>query len=134
MCHTEAVPAMSTPSLSDHLVLVAADPTLAGHPVVAGLVVAVDAQATELAALLWDFIAIHPYDDGNGCLAHRLVNWMCVNAGYPPLVITLEQRDDYLGTLSGMQTGNVPAEEAAVRPYGTSWRHVWPRAWTSLRP
>ena len=41
---------------------------------------------------------------------------MCVNAGYPPLVITLEQRDDYFGTLSGMQTGNVPAEEAVVRP------------------
>ena len=42
---------MYTPSLSDHLVLVSADPTLAGHPVAAGLVVAVDAQATELAAL-----------------------------------------------------------------------------------
>ena len=41
---------------------------------------------------------------------------MCVNAGYPPLVITLDKRDDYLGTLSGMQTRTVPAEEAAVRP------------------
>ncbi len=107
---------MSTPPLSDHLAVVAADLTWAGHPVVAGLVVAVDAQATELAALHWDFIAIHPYDDGNGHLARWLVNWMRVNTGYPPLVITLEQRDDYLGTLSGMQTGNVPAEEAVVRP------------------
>lgn len=45
-----------------------------------------------------------------------LVNWMCVNTGYPPLVITLAQRDDYFGTLAGMQTGNVPEVEAAVRP------------------
>ncbi len=45
-----------------------------------------------------------------------LVNGMCINTGYPPLVITLEQRDDYFRTLPGMQTGNVPTEEAAVRP------------------
>ena len=49
-------------------------------------------------------------------MARWLVNWMCVNTGYPPLVITLAQRDDYFGTLAGMQTGNVPAEEAAVHP------------------
>ena len=48
MCHTET---MSPPSLSEHLALVAAEPALAGHPVVAGLVVAVDQLATELAAL-----------------------------------------------------------------------------------
>ena len=83
-------------------------------------ILAQDAQALDpawaLASLHWDFIAIHPYDDGNGRMARWLVNWMCVNTGYPPLVITLEQRDDYFRTLSGMQTGNVPAEEAAVRP------------------
>lgn len=53
---------------------------------------------------------------GTARQARWLVNWMCVNADYPPLVITLEQRDDYFGPLSGMQTGNVPAEEAVVRP------------------
>ena len=42
---------MSAPSLSDRLALVAADPALVGHPVVAGLVVAVDALETELAEL-----------------------------------------------------------------------------------
>ena len=35
LCHTVRVPAMSAPSLSDRLALVAADPVLAGHPVVA---------------------------------------------------------------------------------------------------
>ena len=42
---------MSAPSLSDHLALVAAEPALAGHPVVAELVVAVDQLAIELASL-----------------------------------------------------------------------------------
>ena len=115
---------MSTPPLSDHLAFVAADLTLAGHPVVAGLVVAVDAQATELAALHWDFIAIHPYDDGNGRLARWLVNWMCVNAGYPPLVITLEQRDDFLGPCRRCIRGMCQRRKRWCAPYGTSWRHV----------
>ena len=39
---------MSAPSLSEQLALVAADPALAGHPVVAGLVVAVDAELATL--------------------------------------------------------------------------------------
>jgi len=42
---------MSTPSLSDHPALVAADPALAGHSVVAGLVVAVDALREEIVGL-----------------------------------------------------------------------------------
>lgn len=83
-------------------------------------ILAQDAQALDpawaLASLHWDFIAIHPYDDGNGRMVRWLVNWMCVNTGYPPLVITLAQRDEYFGTLAGMQTGSVPADEAAVRP------------------
>ncbi len=51
LCHTERTFAMSAPSLSEHLALVAADPSLVGHPVVAGLVVSVEALARELAEL-----------------------------------------------------------------------------------
>ena len=39
-----SVTAMFAPFLSDHLALVAADPTLAGHPVVIGLVAAVERE------------------------------------------------------------------------------------------
>ena len=39
---------MSTPSLPEQLALVAADPVLAGHPVVAGLVTAVEAELSSL--------------------------------------------------------------------------------------
>ncbi len=72
--------------------------------------------AWALASLHWDFIAIHPYDDGNGRMVRWLVNWMCVNMGYPPLVITVNQRDAYFETLAGMEPGNIPADEATVRP------------------
>ena len=72
--------------------------------------------AWAIASLHWDFIAIHPYDDGNGRLARWLVNWLCMNIGYPPLVVTLAQRADYFATLAGMEPLAVPAREAAVRP------------------
>ena len=42
---------MSAPSLPEQLALVAADPVLAGHPVVAGLVAAVDRLTAELSSL-----------------------------------------------------------------------------------
>ncbi len=42
---------MSAPSFSDRVAQLAADPALVGHPVVAGLVVAVEALESELAAL-----------------------------------------------------------------------------------
>ena len=58
---------MSAPSLSDQLALVAADPTLAGHPVVAGLVVAVDAELatlrTQLAALQEEIVDLRRQRD-----------------------------------------------------------------------
>ena len=71
LCPTEAVPAMSTPSLSKHLALMAAEFALTGHPAVAGLVVAVDQLATELAALreenanLWRELRRHSGQPGH---------------------------------------------------------------------
>ena len=44
---------MSTPSQSEQLTLVAADPAQAGHPVVAGLVTAMEAELTAL----WEQVA-----------------------------------------------------------------------------
>ena len=51
LCHTGRVPVMSAPSCSDRVAHLAADPALVGHPVVAGLVVAVEALERELAEL-----------------------------------------------------------------------------------
>lgn len=46
---------MSAPPLVDRLVLVAADPTLAGHPVVVGLVAVVGELETEMVSLQAQF-------------------------------------------------------------------------------
>lgn len=44
------------------------------------------------------FTAIHPFYDGNGRLA-RLLSNIPVMAGYPPIVIPMERREDYIRSL-----------------------------------
>lgn len=51
LCHTEPVPAMSAPSLSDCVALLATDPTQVGHPVMVSLGAVVGAQVAEIALL-----------------------------------------------------------------------------------
>ena len=72
--------------------------------------------AWALASSHWDFIAIHPYDDGNGRMARWITNWMAMVMGYPPLVITLEQRGTYFAGYEGQTARSVPATQAQVRP------------------
>jgi Fic family protein len=51
------------------------------------------------------FVFIHPYVDGNGRMARFLMNVMRAAAGYPWLVIPVEERDHYMKAL----------EEASVK-------------------
>ena len=37
-----------------------------------------------------DFVGIHPFIDGNGCISRLLLNLELLKAGYPPCVITVE--------------------------------------------
>ncbi len=41
------------------------------------------------------FVAIHPFDDGNGRLARLLMNFILMQYGYPPVVIKQEDRNAY---------------------------------------
>jgi len=60
-----------------------------------------------LAALFhYKFVAIHPFDDGNGRLSRILMNLILMRNGYPPVVIKMEERQVYYSNLSLADTGN----------------------------
>ena len=49
------------------------------------------------------FVRIHPFFDGNGRLARLLANLPVLFAGYPPIVIPVESRIDYIAALWNYQ-------------------------------
>lgn len=54
-----------------------------------------------LAALVHnDFEHIHPYQDGNGRVGRLLLNWVLLRHNYPPINISLKDRQEYYKTLN----------------------------------
>lgn len=51
------------------------------------------------------FTNIHPFDDGNGRMSRLLMNLMLMQAGYPPVVIRLSERNLYLAALGRADAG-----------------------------
>ncbi len=60
-----------------------------------------------LAALFhYKFVAIHPFDDGNGRLSRILMNLILMRNGFPPVVIKMGDRQNYYALLNQADTGN----------------------------
>jgi Fic family protein len=51
------------------------------------------------------FALIHPFDDGNGRMARILMNLILMRAGFPPVVIKLQNRDPYIAALRRADAG-----------------------------
>lgn len=64
----------------------------------------------ESAAYLHHGIArIHPFTDGNGRTARLAMNFILLAAGYPPISIPTDLRQDYYNALEAADSGNFPA-------------------------
>ncbi|MFT7120698.1 MAG: Fic family protein/predicted XRE-type DNA-binding protein [Neolewinella sp.] len=55
-----------------------------------------------VAAMLFhhEFVAIHPFDDGNGRMGRILMNFTLMRKGYPPIVVPMKKRKAYYQALS----------------------------------
>lgn len=51
------------------------------------------------------FVSIHPFVDGNGRTARLLMNLILLQSGYPPAVISKEDRQTYLLSIEKVQLG-----------------------------
>ena len=58
------------------------------------------------------FVRIHPFWDGNGRIARLIANVPVIRAGYPPIIIPKEQRQEYIEALSEyhLSVGTVTAQ------------------------
>ena len=65
-----------------------------------------DIQPILLAAEFhYQFIRIHPFDDGNGRTARILMNFILMQFGYPPAIIKTEDKQNYFAVLRQADAG-----------------------------
>ena len=56
----------------------------------------------QVAYLIYKFIVIHPFRDGNGRISRALLNWMLSKRGIPPIYVDNDCRKEYYDALSEM--------------------------------
>ncbi len=55
----------------------------------------------------YDFIHIHPFDDGNGRTARLLMNFILMRFGFPPAIIKTDDKENYFYALRRADTSNI---------------------------
>ena len=74
------------------------------------------APEVEAAWLHHRFTQIHPFQDGNGRVARALASLVLLRAGWFPLVVTRDERDEYIGALESADSGDLaPLIDLVVR-------------------
>jgi Fic family protein/predicted XRE-type DNA-binding protein len=86
-----------------------------------------------------EFVAIHPFDDGNGRMGRILMNYTLLKKGYPPIVIPQKERQTYYRALQmGDQGDFQPLVEflgkhllisLKVQHSGASGERIYPYQW-----
>lgn len=61
--------------------------------------------ALQAAELHYNFVAVHPLDDGSGRTARLLMNHHLLRHGYPPGIIEVAHRGAYLSALDQANEG-----------------------------
>ena len=77
------------------------------------LCASIEAPATKIQPVIaaalahYEFVRIHPFDDGNGRGARILMNLMLLRHGYPPAVVPLKWRRQYYDSLASADQGHM---------------------------
>lgn len=59
------------------------------------------------ARIHYEFVRIHPFDDGNGRTARLLMNYVLIRSGYFPAVIKTSDKKSYLAALNKADVGDM---------------------------
>lgn len=61
------------------------------------------------ASLHYDFVCIHPFDDGNGRVSRLLMNYVLLRHSFPPVIIKSADKTNYLRALNFADAGDKDA-------------------------